>query len=148
MFDMYQTQAPAPAAGTAEAEALAIAKAMFARYVLGDTAGLNELFHPEAHVVIPGDPSIVTWGGTWTGADVHVFHQRVKDAADLLEYVVEAFEPHGDTVIAHARERARVKATGKLFINRHVGVVTVRDGRIVRYLEYGDTAAMENAFRE
>jgi ketosteroid isomerase-like protein len=131
-----------------ESEALALARTMFARYTLGDTAGLGELFHPDAQVVIPGDPAIIPWGGEYTGRDAHVFHQRVKDNADLLEYVIEAFEPLGDTVIAHARERCRAKSTGKLFINRHVGIVTVRDGQIIRYLEYGDTAAMEHAFRE
>jgi ketosteroid isomerase-like protein len=132
----------------ADSEALALAKTMFARYVLGDTAGLAALFHPDAQVVIPGDPAFVPWGGEYTGRDAHVFHQRVKDNIDLFEYVVEAFEPLGDTVIAHARERARAKSTGKVFINRHVGIVTVRDGRIIRYLEYGDTAAMANAFME
>jgi ketosteroid isomerase-like protein len=139
---------PMPAAATDSSEALRIAQEMYTFYVLGDTPGMRSLFAPDAHVVIPGDPAVVPWAGVYTGAQAELFHSRVKDSVDVFEYSVKSYEPHGDTVIAYCRERARAKATGKIFVNEHVGIVTVRDGKIVRYLEYGDTAAFQAAFTE
>jgi ketosteroid isomerase-like protein len=133
---------------TDTSEALRLAREMYTFYVLGDTPGMRALFAPDAHVVIPGDPAKVPWSGVYTGAQAELFHTRVKDSIDVLEYTVKSYEPHGDTVIAFCRELARVKATGKLFVNEHVGIVTARDGQIVRYLEYGDTAAFQAAFTE
>lgn len=130
-------------------EALALARRMFALYVLGDTAGLAGLFSPDVVGVLPGDPAILPWAGTFHGlAGVEQFHRAVKDAVDVLDYTVLEYKALGDTVVAHAFEHVRVKATGKVFENRHLGVVTVRDGRIVRYEEYSDTAAMHAAFLE
>ena len=133
---------------TKASEALRLAREMFTFYVLGDTPGMRSLFAPDAHVVIPGDPALVPWAGVYTGAQADLFHSRVKDSVDVLEYTVKSYEPHGDTVIAFCRELGRVKATGKRFVTEHVGILTVRDGRIVRYLEYGDTAAFQTAFTE
>jgi ketosteroid isomerase-like protein len=66
----------------------------------------------------------------------------VRDGADRL------FEPAGDKVLVFAYEPCRVKVTGKFYVNEHVGIATVKDGKIVRYLEYSDTARMEAGFTE
>lgn len=71
-----------------------------------------------------------------------------RSLVDVFEYVVERFEPLGDTVLVFAKERCRVKSTGKFFENEHVGIATIRDGHMVRYLEYSDTAALQAAFAE
>jgi ketosteroid isomerase-like protein len=130
-------------------EALALAKRMFTFYVLGDTSGLTDLFSPDVVGYLPGDPAILPWAGTFQGlAGVEQFHRSVKDAVDVLDYTVLAYKALGDTVVAECFEHVRVKATGKIFENKHAGVVTVRDGRIVSYVEYSDTAAMQAAFLE
>lgn len=129
-------------------DALRTVKAIFASYVTGDTEGLLGFTTPETVCRFPGDPAVVPWAGTYVGRDFAQFHARVKDHLDVFEYVVERFEPLGDTVLVFAKERCRVKSTGKHFVNEHVGIATIRDGYMVRYLEYSDTAALQAAFTE
>ncbi|HEY9720740.1 MAG TPA: nuclear transport factor 2 family protein [Oscillatoriaceae cyanobacterium] len=127
---------------------VALAKEALAYYVLGDTEGMLAMFAEDGVAQIPGDPAIVPWAGTFVGRELARFHDCVKDTMDVFEYQVRAFEPHGDTVIFHARERARVKRTGKVFYNAHVGFMTFRGDKVVRYLEYGDTGAYQAAFTD
>lgn len=123
-----------------------VAKEAVACYALGDTPGMVALFAPDGFSRLPGDPAILPWAGTFVGPELAVFHERAKDALDMLEFVVSAYETHGDTVIFYARERCRAKVTGKIYVNDMVGILTIAEGRVTRYLEYSDTAAMQNAF--
>jgi ketosteroid isomerase-like protein len=41
-----------------------------------------------------------------------------------------------------------VKATGKVWESDFAHVLTVRDGKVTRWQEYTDTAALGDAFRE
>jgi ketosteroid isomerase-like protein len=123
-----------------------IAREVFACYVLGDTAGMLELVHPDAPFRFPGDPAVLPWAGQYVGAEMARFHDAIKDSLDLLEFTVQRYEPKDDTVIAFAHERCRVKLTGKVFENDLVGIMTIRDGKVARYLEYSDTATMQAAF--
>lgn len=125
-----------------------VVKEVVAAYVLGDTPDLLEFTHPEAVFRFPGDPSVLSWAGSYVGAEIQRFHEHVKDCIDMLEYVVHTLEPAGDKVLVFARERCRVRGTKKLFVNEHVGIATVRGGKLVRYREYADTARMEAAFLE
>ena len=51
-------------------------------------------------------------------------------------------------MLVFVHEHCRAKLTGRCFENDLVGMMAFRDGRIVRYLEYSDTARMEVAFAE
>lgn len=125
---------------------LQAAKAMYTAYALGDTPGLSDVIDPAVYATIPGDPALLPWAGFWEGIDgARRFHQRIKDHTHVHEYVVRRYEVHGDVVLAFCWERVTFKPTGKTFESEHVGIVTVRDGKVVRYLEYGDTAKMEAA---
>jgi len=64
---------------------------------------------------------------------------EVKDHPDIL---VGA----GDSVIAVPRPVVRIRATGRDASFNVVQVVTLRDGLIVRFREYADTAPWEAAF--
>jgi ketosteroid isomerase-like protein len=122
-------------------------KALFASFVLGDNAGVMELVHPDGVWFFPGDPAILPWAGTWPGRDFEEFMERCKDALDYLEYTIKEFLPvDGERVVVVCRERCRVKATGKVCDNEHIGVATIRDGLVYSWHEYADTAAFHAAF--
>lgn len=125
---------------------LQVAKEAVACYALGDTPGMVALFAPDGFSRLPGNPTILPWAGTFVGPELSIFHERAKDALDMLEFTVSAYEAHGETVIFYARERCRVKVTGKVYLNDMVGILTIHEGRVTRYLEYSDTAAMQDAF--
>jgi hypothetical protein len=61
--------------------------------------------------------------------------------------VVESFEPlhlfaEGDRVVVLGRERMRVVSTGKVYTVEWTHLFALRDGKIARFQEYTDTAAI------
>lgn len=64
---------------------------------------------------------------------------------------VEMFEPQemiaeGDKVAVIGREKWNVRTTGKSYESPWVHVFTIRDGKIMRFKQYYDTAATQAAF--
>ena len=81
-------------------------------------------------------------------------HEQVIQFFTVLSQTVEVqrFEPgefiaQGDQVVVLGDERLLVKATGRTAENTWVMVFTLRDGRVTRFREYDDTAAVAAAFR-
>jgi ketosteroid isomerase-like protein len=64
---------------------------------------------------------------------------EVKDCPDILVGT-------GDSVVAVHRPLVRIRATGREASFNCVHVWTLRDGLVVRFREYADTAAWEAAF--
>jgi ketosteroid isomerase-like protein len=130
-------------------DALTVAKRVFAGYALGDDDGILALAHPDSRWFFPGNPAIIPWAGWWEGRTFWRFLDAVKDAVDFLEYSPLEFVPiDAERVIVRCFERCVVKATGKEHHNHHMGILTVRDGQVVAYFEYSDTAAQQEAFQD
>lgn len=127
-------------------DAIRVTKQLFASFILGDKEGVMEFVDPDGLWRFPGDRAVLPWAGEYAGKDFRSFMDAVFDHLDYLDYTAHSFHGAGDVVVVLSRERCRVKATGRIFENDLAAVVTVRDGRIVRFLEYSDTAAMQAAF--
>lgn len=141
--------AKTPSSGvTPPLDALSVAKRVFAGYALGDDDGILALAHPDSRWYLPGNRAIIPWAGWWEGRTLWRFLDAVKDAIDFVEYSPVEFVPiDSERVIVRCFERTIVKATGKELHNHHIGILTVRDGLVVHYFEYADTAAQEAAFK-
>lgn len=124
-------------------------KSLFALFVLGDTPGVMELVHPEGEWFFPGDPAILPWAGKWRGREVEQFLETCKDSLDYLEYTITEFLPvDEERVVIVCRERCRVKATGKVFENEHIGIARIRDGLVYSWREWSDSAALQAAYAD
>ncbi len=95
------------------------------------------------------DADRVPWGGRREGlAGVTAFFQNLTGH---LEF--EVFEPgpprvSGDTIFVLGRTRARHRHAGQgVFDCEWVHVFTMADGRLARFQEFYDTAAVEHALR-
>jgi ketosteroid isomerase-like protein len=79
----------------------------------------------------PGPTDVLPWAGTRHGrAQVAQFFTAVGETLDLLQF-----------------EQALAKPTNRTFESEWVMVFTLRDGQVVRFRAYHDTAAMVIAFR-
>ena len=93
--------------------------------------------------------SMLPWGGTYRGtAGAASFFQKITTSVDtkiIAEELIEA----GETVVAVARTRGRVRSNDVRFDVRAVHVWTIRDGKVAAIEFYTDTpallAAMEQA---
>lgn len=138
---------------TTQERTRAVARAWFDALLRGDMDAAGGLLAPDVrfinHTPVPGFNTDMAWIGT------HVGRQAALDSfgvfvgicdvqqEELVELVVDGEEAMG---IVH--EVSAVRATGARFEIEFVQRLTVRDGRIVQWRSYSDSAAIVRALRQ
>jgi ketosteroid isomerase-like protein len=80
-------------------------------------------------------------------ADVRRFFEMLSADQDVMTFEPREFATNDDTVVAIGEYRWRVKATGKEYGSSFVHAFTFRDGRVIRFREFMDTAAAAEGYR-
>lgn len=84
----------------------------------------------------------VRLGGKRSGLEsVKEFFSTVTNDYEILQLEPQGYIAQGDNVVTWGHYSWRVKATGKEFNSDWAHVYTVRNGKIVKFQEYLDTAA-------
>jgi ketosteroid isomerase-like protein len=92
-------------------------------------------------------PPEIPFAGRWIGrGGAREFFERISSTVEVKEFKVACMIADGDTVAVFGSERFLVKCNGKEWAVDWVQVHEVRDGRIVRFREYTDTAAIAEAY--
>ena len=94
-----------------------------------------------------GNPEMVPWGGVRTGnAGATTFFTALLSNLDYEAFEPRKFFPAGDMIVVLGFAQARFKAGGRgMFASDWVHVFTIHEGKIARFHEYYDTAAIERA---
>jgi len=79
-------------------------------------------------------------------AAVGEFFKTVAEVQDFDTFEPREFVAQGDKVITLGHYAATVKATGRRFDSDFVMVFTLRNGKLVDFQEFLDTAALNAAF--
>ena len=88
-------------------------------------------------------------GGTWRGREqVGQFFQSLSDIQEVRQFEPSEFVAQDDRVVALGHYAWHVKTTGRNWESDFAHVFTVRDGKVTRFQEYTDTAALADAYRE
>ncbi|HSV34254.1 MAG TPA: nuclear transport factor 2 family protein [Ramlibacter sp.] len=112
----------------------------------GDIPGVLKLMSPNVTWELPKLES-VPFTGKFQGLDgVGRFFTALAGAIELLKYEPREFIAQGNKVIVLGQSRYRVKDHKDEFDDKWVDVLTVENGKIARYEQYGDTAQLERAF--
>ncbi len=91
----------------------------------------------------------VPFAGKRTGRDaVRDFFVGVEANQETLEFEPREFIAQGDKVVSLGHYRWRVKTTGREFSSDFAHVFTIRDGKIVSFQEYTDTASAARAYQK
>jgi uncharacterized protein len=91
----------------------------------------------------------VPTGGTWRGREqVGQFFETLSDVLEVRQLELREYVAQDDRVVALGHYAWHVKATGKVWESDFAHVLSVRDGKVTRFQEYTDTAALGDAFRE
>ncbi len=89
---------------------------------------------------------VIPWGGERRGRDeVTQFFTTLLQHVDFELFEPRSFVAQGERVVVTGAERMRVKATGRTCEVEWVHAFTLRDGRVVEFREYTDTAGIEAA---
>jgi ketosteroid isomerase-like protein len=93
-------------------------------------------------------PSIIPYAGKRTGvAQVKQFFEALASTQTNHKLTMESLLAQGDQVSGLGRFSATVTATGRSFDSRVAHFFTVRDGKISRFVDVVETAAMADAYR-
>jgi hypothetical protein len=140
---------PARADGTGVvtgADNRAVIAGIYESFETGDTATILGSMADDVVWLHPG-PGSIPFAGKFEGkAGVQRFFDTAIASIDVLEQRVHTLLADGDQVAAIGFERMRVKATGREYASEWVHLYTLRDGKVVRFEEYIDTAALVAGF--
>ena len=118
----------------------------YAAFGSGDLPKLLGLMASDVVWEFPAS-SVIPWAGTFTGpGEVGRFFAAVMEHSEPQAFEPLHFVAAEDRVLVLGRERFRVKSTGRTWACEWAHAMTVRDGKIARFREYTDTAAIAGAF--
>jgi ketosteroid isomerase-like protein len=123
-----------------------VVKEAYADFGRGDIQSLLGKFADDVEWLIPGGRENPL-AGTYKGRNrVAEFFKKLSDHTEITAFEPREFIAQGDTVVALGSETGRVKSTGRTFASEWAMAFTIRNGKIVKFQEYGDTANLEAAF--
>lgn len=128
-------------------DAAAFIRSLYAAFGEGDVRKILDNLDPAVEWRSNGDSKTIPWGGRRDGvAGAASFFQALADNLDFEVFEPGEFHAAGDTVTVLGRTRARNKKAGRgVFDCAWAHVFTVRNGKLARFLEFYDTAAIEHA---
>jgi len=126
---------------------LSIAKKGYELFQQGDIATLvNDMIDPSCTWISPGPKDKLPWAGQFSGKqEIAGFFAQIAENIDFNEFTPREFIEQGDTVVVLGSSSGRTKKTGKISKNEWAHVLKYRQGKLVFFQEYYDTAAEVSA---
>ena len=124
-----------------------LVKSSYAAFGRGDLDAILATMDPSVEWKTPGGAEL-PFAGTRRGtAQVREFFTTLSEVVDFEQFEPQTFIADGDRVVVLGVDRLKVKATGKSISESWCHVMTVRNGKIVAFVEYMDTAAIAAEFK-
>ena len=129
-------------------ENVELVKQGYAAFGTGDIEALLSLFADDIEWTTPPIKN-APFGGTLRGREqVAEFFGALTAAEDIQEFAQEDYIAQDDKVVVTGRSKAVIKATGRTLRLEYVHIFTVSGGKVQGFVEYFDTAAAADAYRE
>lgn len=120
----------------------------YSNFKTGNIDALLDLMADDVNWTLP-DMEGVPFAGTRTGRPaVGEFFQSVNSTQESLGFEPRELIAEGDKVVALGSYQWRVKSNSREFGGNFAHVFTIRDGKIVAFNEYMDTAACSAAHQK
>src|SRR5712691_430474 len=131
-----------------EAQNTKVVQDGYAAFGRGDVPALLNLFDEQiVWKPITGAGKHVPLAGERRGkADVAEFFRLLGELQVFEQFEPKEFVAQGDKVVALGHYIGRPKATGRRFESDWTMVFTVRNGKVVHFLEFADSAAINAAW--
>ncbi|MES2939393.1 MAG: nuclear transport factor 2 family protein [Pseudomonadota bacterium] len=126
-----------------------VVKHMYASFHRGDIDAVLATFSDDIDWLQSGPPDTFPFAGPFHGRNGMLdYFKGLKEALDIQEFVEVEFIGHEDRVIVFGTEKGVVKPTGGAYRYDWTHVFTMRDGKVVKYRDYYDTAAVLRAYQK
>lgn len=125
---------------------LATTRALFACFGAKDVDGILAHLCEDVTIEFYGPP-VIPYAGTFHGKDeARRFFTTVHAVLDIQQFDAEEMIATGDKVFVTGRLTLTPKATGVAYQSAFVHVITLRDGKWLRFRDFMDTAVAAAAF--
>lgn len=126
-------------------ENIAVIKKVYDAFGRGDVQAILDSLTPDVEWQFDA-PAVIPYSGRRRGpADVAGFFVAIAATEENPLLETSEFMASGDEVITLGIYSGTVKASGKSYSVRLAHIFTLRDGKIARFLNFLDTAAMADA---
>ncbi len=124
-----------------------IVKGMYAAFNRGDIATVLDNLTDDVEWIVPG--AGIPFAGRYTGRrGVAGFFQKLAETSDTDPLVIEHYVEQGDTVVALGSSTGRSKPLQKQISTGFAMVFTLSGGKVVKFEEYLDTAAVASSYAD
>lgn len=111
-----------------------------------DVPGIVELLADDVLIEFYG-PDSIPYAGTYNGkAEAEGFFNTVLSSVDIHHFEPEQFLADGDMVTVTGDLHLTAKSTGKDIKSAFAHVITVKDGKWLRFRDFMNTAVAAEAF--
>lgn len=125
-----------------------IAQDAYAKFGSGDIPGLLSLLSDDVHWQTP-EIENASFGGKRRGHEaVGNFFAALVAEEDITDFKPLEFMADSDKVVVLGTSTSTVRETGKTYTTEWVHIFTVKDGKIVSFVEFFDNAAATRAFQK
>jgi uncharacterized protein len=130
-----------------EQENTKVVRQAYESFQQGNIPGVLGLLSEGVEWKLPQIENVPFSGARVGRGQVAEFFSSLTEAQDVLEFEPQQFVAQNDTVVVLGRYAWRVKKTGLTFRSPWTHVFTVRNGKVVSFDEYLDTAVAAAAYR-
>jgi ketosteroid isomerase-like protein len=131
-----------------EQDNLQIVREAYAAFKRGDIPDVLNKLADDVVWLLPGPADIIPVSGERRGRkQVGQFFSTLDENQEARQFEPQEFVAQGEKVVVLGQYRWLVRKTGREFASHWAHVFTVRDGKIVGFQEYYDTAASVGAYR-
>ncbi len=120
---------------------------MYAAFGQGNIQAILDGLAPDVTWVADGPASLPFFGSRKGREQVAQFFHAVATHLEMQEFTPREFIAQGEQVVVLGYERARAVPTGRAFEGHWAHVFTFRNGQVVSFREYDNTAAIVEAFQ-
>ncbi len=123
-----------------------VTQQVFERFGNADVPAILELLSDEVRIEFYG-PKVIPYAGNYDGkGEARRFFETVLTSVDIHQFEPQQFLCDGDMVTVTGDLHLTARATGRSFRSAFAHVITVADGRWVRFRDFMNTAVAAEAF--
>lgn len=127
-------------------QSIEVTQAVFERFGAQDVPAILELLDAQVVIEFYG-PSVIPYAGTYRGsAQAERFFRTVLDSVDIHQFEPQQFFSDGPMVAVTGHLHLTARRTGRDIESDFAHVITVQDGRWLRFRDFMDTASAVRAF--
>lgn len=124
-----------------------VVKTAYAAFQDGDPARMLEACAEDVRWYYPGSDTLVPLAGEFNGrVGVEEFFELLNEDETIRQFEPKEFIQYDDRVIVLGYYCSRIKSNGREYESDFVHIFTLRDGKIIRFQDFFDTAAELEAY--